>query len=100
MNDYLRIPFPVQKLTLSQKNEQWRKKCVDSVIGREKGFFANGNDRYQRMKIDYDLYNGIYDENDLRYLVDPYNVKKGFPAVPRDMNIIRPKINLLLGEET
>lgn len=100
MNDYLRIPFPVQKLSIGQKNEQWRKKCVDSVIGREKGFFANGNDRYQRMKIDYDLYNGIYDENDLRYLVDPYNVKEGFPAVPRDMNIIRPKINLLFGEET
>ena len=92
--------FPVQKLPLSKKDEKWRHTCVDAIIGREGGGYVNGRSRYQRMKIDYDLYNGIYDPKDLKYVTNPYDVDDGFPATPQDMNIIRPRINLLVGEET
>jgi hypothetical protein len=33
-------------------------------------------------------------------VTNPWHVKDGFPANPQDINIIRPKINLLIGEES
>lgn len=92
--------FPVQKLPLSKKTEPWKHACVDAIIGREGGGYVNGRSRYQRMKIDYDLYNGIYDPKDLKYVTNPYDMDDGFPAIPQDINVIRPRINLLVGEET
>jgi hypothetical protein len=44
--------------------------------------------------------NSVFDERDLKYVVDPYKVEDGFPATIQDINIIRPKIELLIGEET
>lgn len=33
-------------------------------------------------------------------MTNPFKVEDGFPASPQDFNIIRPKIDLLIGEET
>ena len=52
------------------------------------------------MSINYKLYNGEFDPNDLKYIVDPFEVGDTFPASPQEMNIIRPKIDLLVGEES
>jgi hypothetical protein len=52
------------------------------------------------MKSNYDLYNSIFDKNDLKYVTDPFNQEDGFPASPQNFNIIKPKIDLLIGEET
>ena len=66
------------------------------------GSTRNGNNRTRReeMQSYYDLYNGIYDERDLKYVTNPFKQKDGFPATAQDFNIIKPKVDLLLGEET
>jgi len=97
---YKRTEFPVQKLPLSEKNEEWRRGCVDVLISREGSTYVNGRSRKDIIRINYDLYNGIFDEDDFKYVVNPFNVDDGFPAHPQNFNIIKPKIDLLIGEET
>src|SRR3972149_7110545 len=97
---YKRTEFPVQKLPIKMKDESWRKACVDVLISREGSTYASGRSRKETLRINYDLYNGIFNEDDFKYVVNPYNVEDGFPAHPQSMNIIKPKIDLLIGEET
>jgi hypothetical protein len=52
------------------------------------------------MLINYNLYNSIFDLEDLQHVINPFGVGEGFPAKPQMFNIIRPRIDLLLGEET
>jgi hypothetical protein len=52
------------------------------------------------MLINYNLYNSIFDLEDLGHVVNPFGVEEGFPAKPQMFNIIRSRIDLLLGEET
>lgn len=95
--------MPVQKLPMSRKTKEWRENCVDYIIGRS-GFTGggrnNGRARYEEMQIYYNLYNSIYNEKDLLYVTNPFKQKDSFPATAQDYNIIKPKIDLLLGEET
>lgn len=97
---YKRTEFPVQKLTIAQKDEEWKRGCVDVLISREGSTYVNGRSRKDIIRINYDLYNGIFDEDDFKYVVNPFNVEDGFPAHPQNFNIIKPKIDLLIGEET
>ena len=91
---------PIQKLPLSKKNQEWKENSVDYVISRQHGSFMDGSTRKDKMKVLYELYNGNYSEEDLKYVTNPFNVDDGFPATPQNFNIIRPKVDLLLGEET
>lgn len=87
---------------MSKKTEDWKKSCVDYIIGKSQGGSRNGNNRTRReeMQTYYDLYNSIYNEKDLKYVTNPFKQQDGFPAMAQDYNIIKPKIDLLLGEET
>ena len=93
--------FPQQKLPLSKKNEQWQHDCVNYIIG-EGNVISGGGDKTQlgEMQTYYNLYNSIFDEKDFKRITNPFKVEDGFPASPQDFNIIRPKIDLLIGEET
>lgn len=91
--------FPVQKLSKHKKTEEWGKASLDSVIGRDTGGYL-GSKRKTEMNTWYGLYNSDYDENDLKYVTNPFSVEDGFPAKTQDFNIIRPKIDLLIGEES
>lgn len=91
---------PNQKLPMSQKTEEWEKANVDAYIGKSSFGVANEAGRKHDMKIAYDLYNGVFDEKDFKYITDPYKVSEGFPASLQNFNIIKPKIDLLEGEET
>ena len=95
--------FPVQKLPMSKKTKDWKEACVNYIIGKS-GFSSgsgnNGRTRYEEMQTYYDLYNSIYNEKDLLYVTNPFKQKDGFPATAQDYNIIKPKVDLLLGEET
>jgi hypothetical protein len=95
-NNIKRSDFPAQQLPLSQKSKEWREKCVDGIVGRANSFA----DERDRMRTNYDLYNGIFNEADLKYVTNPFKVDDSFPASLQNFNIIRPKINLLLGEES
>lgn len=93
--------FPQQKLPLSKKNEQWQHDCVNYIIGE--GNIVSGGmrkTRFGEIQTYYDLYNSIFDEKDFKRVTNPFKVEDGFPATPQDFNIIRPKIDLLIGEET
>jgi len=93
--------FPMQKLPLAKKTKEWKEGSLDGIIAREGGgAFVGGDDRKQRMRIVYGLYNSEYSEEDLKYVTDPYKVEDGFPAKTQDFNIIKPKIDLLIGEES
>ena len=87
---------------MSKKTKDWQESCIDYVIGRSLGGSRNGNNRTRReeMQTYYDLYNSIYNEKDLKYVTNPFKQQDGFPAMAQDYNIIKPKIDLLLGEET
>jgi len=93
--------FPVQKLPKKKKTEDWGKKCVDALIGRSSmGILVGGQDRKERMKVAYELYNSNFDEKDFKHVTDPFKVGDTFPAKMQNFNIIRPKIDLLIGEES
>jgi len=93
--------FPAQKIALKKKNKEWGEACVDYIIGMGE-IVPSGSDRtnFEEMQTYYDLYNSIFNEKDLKYVTDPFKQDDGFPASPQDFNIIRSKIDLLLGEET
>ena len=94
--------FPLQRLPMSKKTQDWKEACVDYIAGRSQGSSRDGNNRSRKeeMQTYYDLYNSIYSEKDLKYVTNPFKQQDGFPAMAQDYNIIKPKIDLLLGEET
>lgn len=93
--------MPAQKIPASKKTEDWKQQNVDYIIGHSASS-RNGNSRSreEEMQTYYDLYNSIYNEKDLKYVTNPFKQDDGFPATAQDYNIIKPKIDLLLGEET
>ena len=93
--------FPQQKLPLSKKTKKWQEDCVNYIIGE--GNITSGgesNHYYGELQTYYDLYNSIFNEADFKKITNPFKVNDGFPATPQDFNIIRPKVDLLIGEET
>lgn len=92
--------FPIQKIPFSKKTEEWRKTCVDYIIGQSQITSSGSVPSDEEMQTYYDLYNSVYSEKDLKYVTNPFNQDDGFPAMAQDYNIIRPKIDLLIGEET
>ena len=98
---YNKTSFPIQKLQMSKKNEEWQQASIDYIIGM--GEVVSGGmtrSRFEELQVYYNLYNSIFDEKDLKAVTNPFKVDDGFPATPQDYNIIRPKIDLLVGEET
>lgn len=93
--------FPRQKLPLSKKGKKWQEDCVNYIIG-EGNVTSGGNSTsyYGELQTYYNLYNSIFDEKDFKSITNPFRVEDGFPATPHDFNIIRPKVDLLIGEET
>ena len=88
------MPLPTQNIPESDKDKAWAKKCVMSIVMMSLG---SRNMKFKD-KFCYDLYNGIFDENDFDYLrkVDQYE----YPAKIRFIPLLRPKLDLLRGEET
>lgn len=93
--------FPRQKLPLSKKGKKWQEDCVNYIIG-EGNVTSGGNSTsyYGELQTYYNLYNSIFDEKDFKSITNPFKVEDGFPATPHNFNIIRPKVDLLIGEET
>lgn len=94
--------IPKQRLTYAQKKKkdfQWGKDTIKAYIDR-----ANFNHkRKQDMYSLYDFYNGKMDESLYDYVSNPYKsangTKRNYPAKLRSYNIIKPVIDLLLGEK-
>jgi hypothetical protein len=97
-NNTLRMPF--QKLAMSKKNTEWREGNVNAIIGRSSYGYMSSSSRVNRIEGLYDIYNGIYNEDDLKVVTNPFKVDDGFPATMQDINIVKPKVDLLIGEES
>ena len=92
--------IPRQKLSITKKNKEWREKCVEAFIDLSSSG-ASHNKQKDDMKILYDYYNGVIDEADYKYVLKPYGKsRKNFPSEMRNYPIIKPIIDLLLGEKS
>jgi len=92
--------FPSQKRTRAQKTKAWAKQCIEAADS--KGMYQHeGVRNLRRTKfINYQLYNGIIDRQDMELTINPYRTVAAF--IPDELPhypIAAPKINLLLGEE-
>lgn len=91
--------FPKQKVARGSKDKTWKEQSLDAIIDAAFNSTAH-NTKFQTY---YDAYNGVLDPSEYTYVTDPYksNGKKyRMPARLRNYNIIRPVIDLLLGEKT
>ena len=94
--------IPRQKLPFSKKTKKWREDCVESFInlsnlGGYHGGYSSRRDELQKL---YDFYNGEIQDEDYNYVLKPYGkTRKNFPSKLRNYPIIKPIIDLLLGEK-
>jgi len=90
--------IPQQKLALSKKTKEWRESCVKAFINLS----DNGSSkRGDSLKLLYDYYNGAIEDSDYDYVLKPYGKsRKNFPSKMRNYPIIKPIIDLLLGEKS
>ena len=95
---YGQAHIPKQRIPLNQKDEKWKKNCVDAFINLSKFGIS---ERRSYLKSLYDYYNGVIDEEDYNYVLKPYGkTRKNFPSKLRNYPIIKPIIDLLLGEKS
>ena len=93
--------IPRQKLPKSKKTKEWREACVEAFIDLSNNGRSSGSSRRDDMQRLYDYYNGVIDEADYRYVLKPYGKsRKNFPSEMRNYPIIKPIIDLLLGEKS
>ena len=92
--------FPSQKKALSQKNEAWRKQCID-YAETQSSIFSEGVRQSKRQKyLNYQLYNGFIDMDDLELVLNPHETIASYmPDKIPHYPIAAPKIDLLVGEE-
>jgi len=92
--------IPKQKIPRSRKSKQWGQDTMDAFIDRS--HFSNQHKSVLHKY--YDAYNGNMSEADYNYVINPYNSEKhktkGFPAKLRSYNIIKPVVDLLMGEKS
>jgi len=94
---YGQANLPKQRIPKSQKTKKWREECVEAYIDLSK---FGVSERRSYLKSLYDYYNGVIDEQDYRYVLKPYGkTRNNFPSKLRNYPIIKPIIDLLLGEK-
>ena len=93
--------LPKQRISKSEKTKQWREDTVDYWEKLAYRSPAGNRNTNTRKLINYDLFNGRFNRNDLEYVSNPLGFKDNeFPATLQHYDIISPAIMLLLGEET
>jgi len=91
--------FPKQKVAQGAKDKVWGEQSLDAIINAS---FTTTTE-YTKYKSYYDGYNGVINPVEYKYVTDPYkagNKTYKMPARLRSYNIIRPVVDLLLGEKT
>ena len=92
--------IPKQKLKSNKKTKSWRTECVEGFINQS-SFMQNSKSDLLRF---YECYNGEMADADYNYVTNPYNSqagkKRNFPAKLRNYNIIKPVVDLLMGEKS
>lgn len=94
--------LPIQKKSLSAKNEKWRQECVDALESLCYGNATKYRSDLYRKQINYDLFNGRFNKQDLEYVTNPLGVGPQYDSSPANLqhyDIISPDLLLLMGEE-
>lgn len=92
--------FPPQQLPYRKKNKVWRRACVDYGDSYSLLNSSLSMKTVQAMYINYDLVQGKLHMEDLKALVNPFNINASF--IPDDIQhypVINSKIEVLKGEE-
>ncbi len=92
--------LPIQRLPLTRKGEQWRKDVMDYFDSLSYSTTTSIRNTNYNKKINYDLFNGIFDKKDLEYVCNPLGLPDNeFPASLQHYDIVSPPLNLLISEE-
>lgn len=93
--------FPPQQLSYSRKNKAWRKKCVDFGDDHSLLHYHLARKSVFAMKINYDLLNGKIHMDDMKLLINPYDLDASFiPDNIQHYPIVNSKLRVLRGEES
>lgn len=93
--------FPPQQLSLNKKGKKWRAKCVDFGDDHSLMHYHLTRKSVRAMKINYDLLNGRIHMDDLKAIVNPYNIEASFiPENIQHYPVINSKLEVLRGEES
>lgn len=93
--------FPRQKLSSLKKGKDWRKAHLDWADKNSYLFNDSVRRSLRGKKINYDLFNGILHEDDMKRTLNPMNKRVGL--IPKDIqhySIINNPLNVLIGEES
>lgn len=94
------MSFPHQKRSRTQKTKKFYKECVDAgdlFVGLD---MENGFRSTLREKIsNYNLVNNIVDPEEVKRVINPYNLEAEFTAEYKNYPLINSYLMVLLGEE-
>lgn len=91
--------LPPQRKTSAEKTQDWKEKSVDAIIGLST--FARDHFGYKTdVSKSYGYYAGNIEDEDYSHVLRPYGkLRKNMPAKLQNYNIIKPSVDLLLGEK-
>ena len=93
--------FPAQQLSFNKKGKAWRKHCIDFGDNHSLMHYHLTRKSVFAMKTNYDLINGKIHMNDLKMLLNPYNIDASFiPENIQHYPVINAKLEVLRGEES
>ena len=91
--------LPPQKLPASKKTLDWQKESINAIIDMS-ATTPSSHGKYSELQSYYGYYNGEIDPEEYTYVLSPYGKSRhNFPAQLRNYNIIKPTIDVLLGEK-
>lgn len=100
--NYLYPALPIQKLPESKKDLDWVAQNIDSIIAMGSMTFYNNRTTRWKKQVNYNIINSIFDDNDFKYVTDPYGLSGTVGNQPEKLhnfNIVRPGVEFLKGEE-
>jgi hypothetical protein len=108
MTNSTTVDKPLQRISTKEKLKknkdgysEWGAKNLDFYIKR--GNFDSDDYRKQAMFDNYNYYNNVIPEEKFHYITNPLGSNKenhqNFPARIRPYNIIRPNVDLYMGEK-
>tara|TARA_R100001440_G_scaffold13381_2_gene23235 strand:- start:3972 stop:6185 length:2214 start_codon:yes stop_codon:yes gene_type:complete len=90
--------IPQQRVSRAKKTKKWAEQCVEAYIDMSK---FGMSERRSTLKALYEYYNGNINDEDYKYVLKPYGkTRSNFPSQMRNYPIIKPVIDLLLGEKS
>ena len=93
--------FPPQQLPFRKKTKEWRRKCVQFGDNHSLLHYNVAVKSVNAMQINYDLLEGKLHMEDLKMLLNPYDLNASFiPDNVQHYSIMNSKLNVLRGEES